>query len=495
MGFRGRGAKQAPGDFQVPKYSRSAGVTAYRRRRRRSRVFRAIVAVILITIIGSAALLFGRAYFDYEKLPFDIPELPSRTEGTYSAESQTEVKPATMRVASAGDIIMNSSVVDSGRLESGAYSFNHLFAHLTHELVTFDLRTLSQETAMAGSAYGFGYTWPLNAPQELGRAEVASGFNVILHATDHTLDTGYEGVHNELSWWHAELPNTPILGIAEPDPVANPGLSDYVNNVFTVEKDGFRIAILNHSVGIVDNDRHVVSALDEEKVRQDVLKAKDLGAEMIIACPHWGQENIGEVTEEQERFAHLYADLGVDVIVGTHPRVLQRAEIIQGANGHRCVCFYSLGCLTSSLNHENFLGGLAEFTLSRAEGGSCAVTGAVIKPIVTYRAGGDAYTTYLLSDYNDDLAWAGWDGITRDTFQTRCREILGEGYNADTCELVLIAEPEPEPEPAPEPAEGQAEPAAEEAPAEGAPAEEAPAEEAPAEAASTEEAAPEEAQE
>jgi len=444
------------------------------------KIFKAVIAFVLIAIIGSAAVLYGRAYFDYENLPFDVPELPSRSSEGVEAATGTEIKAATMRVASAGDVIMNSSVVDSGKLESGAYSFNHLFTHLTHELVTFDLRTLSQETAMAGSAYGFGYSWPLNAPQELGRAEVASGFNVILHATDHALDTGYEGMHNELSWWHAELPNTPVIGIAEPDPVANPGLSDYVGNVFTVEKDGFRIAILNHSVGIVDNDRHVVSALDEEKVRQDVQKAKDIGAEMIVACPHWGTEGTYEVTEEQIRFAHLYADLGVDVIVGTHPRVLQRAEVLQGANGHRTVCFYSVGCLTSSLNQENFLGGLAEFVLSRAEGGGCSITSATIKPIVTYRAGGDAYTTYLLSDYTDELAWSGWDGISRDTYQARCQEILGEGYNTETCELRLIAEPEPQKEETSEeaPAEGEA---AEEAPAEEAAAEEAPAEEAPAE--------------
>ena len=494
MGFRGRGAKQAPGDFQVPKYSRSAGVTAYRRRRRRSRVFRAIVAVILITIIGSAALLFGRAYFDYEKLPFDIPELPSRTEGTYSAESQTEVKPATMRVASAGDIIMNSSVVDSGRLESGAYSFNHLFAHLTHELVTFDLRTLSQETAMAGSAYGFGYTWPLNAPQELGRAEVASGFNVILHATDHTLDTGYEGVHNELAWWHSELPNTPVIGIAEPDPISNPGLSNYVDNVFTVDKDGFRIAILNHTVGVVDTDRSVVSALDEAKVRADVEKARSLGAEMVVACPHWGHEGVPEVTEEQRKFARLYADLGVDVICGTNPRTLQPVEVLYGSDNHKTVCFYSLGCLVSSLNHENFLGGIAEYTLERMDGGRCRVRSAVLKPVVTRRAEREAYTIYFLSDYSDELAAIGWDNVSKETFQQMCTDILGSGYDPATCtykvDLGIPEDSAPAQETPAEPAPAEEAPA-EPAPAEEAPAEEAPApaEEAPAEAAPVEEAA------
>ena len=167
---RGSGGAQ-PGDYQVPKYSRAAGVTVYRRRRRMSRIFRAFVAIVLVSIIGSAVVLFGRAYLDYDNLPFDIPELPNHASADIGSESTQTVRAAKMTVASAGDIIMNSPVVESGRQESG-YNFDHLFTHLNHELVAFDLRTVSQETALAGSAYGFGYTWPLNAPQELGRAIV-----------------------------------------------------------------------------------------------------------------------------------------------------------------------------------------------------------------------------------------------------------------------------------------------------------------------------------
>jgi hypothetical protein len=313
----------------------------------------------------------------------------------------------------------------------------------------------------------------LNAPQELGRAEVASGFNVILHATDHTLDTGYEGVHNELAWWHSELPNTPVIGIAEPDPISNPGLSNYVDNVFTVDKDGFRIAILNHTVGVVDTDRSVVSALDEAKVRADVEKARSLGAEMVVACPHWGHEGVPEVTEEQRKFARLYADLGVDVICGTNPRTLQPVEVLYGSDNHKTVCFYSLGCLVSSLNHENFLGGIAEYTLERMDGGRCRVRSAVLKPVVTRRAEREAYTIYFLSDYSDELAAIGWDNVSKETFQQMCTDILGSGYDRATCTYKVDLG-------IPEDAAPQQEAPAEQAPVEEAPAEPAPAEQAPA---------------
>lgn len=433
---RGSGELQTRGDYGVPRYSRSAGITSYRRRRRRSRLFKVVVALILVAIIGSAAVLFGRSYFDYKNLPFDIPGLPTHDD-VVQTEAAVPKSPAQITVASAGDVIMNSSVIGTGLKESGAYDFDHLFSHLSHELKTFDLRTVSQETSLAGSAYGFGNISPLNAPQELGRAEVEAGFNVILRACDHTLDVGYDGIHTELYWWHSEQPNTPVLGIAEPDPIAHPGLSDYVSHVFTVVKDDFRVAILNHSVGVSDNDKSVVSSLDVEKITEDVQKARELGAEMIIACPHWGVEGSQEVTEEQMTLARLYADLGVDVIVGSHPRVLQRVEVLQNAEGHKTLCFYSLGCLISSLDANNFLGGLAEFTFARDDQGTCSVASAVLKPIVTHRAAGDQYATYFLSDYTEELAWSGWDAITPQTYSDRCAEILGEGFNRDTCELVI----------------------------------------------------------
>ena len=466
-------APRGTDDYQVPRYSRAAGIGSYRRRRRRNTAFKVFVCLLLAGIIGGAALLFGRAYLDYGNLPFNIPEVPNQSSENGEEGSTRKLYAAQMTMASAGDVIMNQPVVESGLRDSGAYNFDHLFVNISHELVNFNLRTVSEETAMAGSIYGFGQDFPLNAPQELGRAEVASGFNVILHATDHTLDTGYEGVHNELAWWHSELPNTPVIGIAEPDPISNPGLSNYVDNVFTVDKDGFRIAILNHTVGVVDTDRSVVSALDEAKVRADVEKARSLGAEMVVVCPHWGHEGVPEVTEEQRKFARLYADLGVDVICGTNPRTLQPVEVLYGSDNHKTVCFYSLGCLVSSLNHENFLGGIAEYTLERMDGGRCRVRSAVLKPVVTRRAEREAYTIYFLSDYSDELAAIGWDNVSKETFQQMCTDILGSGYDRATCTYKVDLG-------IPEDAAPQQEAPAEQAPAEEAPAEPAPAEQAPA---------------
>ena len=423
------------------KYSRSQGISTYKKRRRRNRAFTVVVVIVVLAIVAGGVALFGRQLAGFELPSVKLPTASAPEQGSGGEKKEEEVvlvEPSQISLAFAGDVIMNSAVVDSGSDYSGTYNFSHLFTHLTPEISGHDVRALSQETAMAGNSYGYGNYNPLNAPTELGTAEVNAGFNVILHATDHAADTGSEGIHNELLWWHNNNPSIPVVGVAEPDLAGNPSLSDYVNNIYIFEKSGFKVAILNHSTDVGEDMRGVVNPLDEEKVAADVAKARELGAEMIVACPHWGNEGDTEVSEEETHFAQVYANHGVDVIVGTHPRVLQRTEILTGPEGHQTVCFYSLGCLIESIGADNLLGGIAELTLTRDAQRTYHVTSAKLKPIVTNRASGTDFTSYLLADYNDEASGGSWDGQSREALNERCAEILGGGYNRETYELSLV---------------------------------------------------------
>lgn len=426
-----------PASSTSPRYSRSAGVVSYRRRRRRNRITKTITTLFLLVIIGGAAFLLGRQVVGQTELPLGMPVNESES-SEQASEAAPVMQPVEVGIIGTGDVIMNSAVIESGRTETGTYDFSHLFSHLKDEIKSFDVRMVSQETALAGSKFGFGYQNPLNAPQELGRSEIEAGFNVILRATDHTLDTGFEGLHNELSWWHSEFPNIPVLGVSEPDTNANPHLSDYVDNVYIFQKEGCTVAILNHSWGIEGEEQGAVSPLDEDRIKKDVQKARDAGVDLIVACPHWGEENNAEVHEEEREFTRVYAEQGVDVIIGTHPRVLQSAEVVENSQGHKTVCFYSLGCLISSLDGDSLIGGMAEVNVQRDSEGKCKVTSAKLKPTVTHRSSGEEYTTYMLKDYTDELASSSWDsGLTPEAISKTCKEVLGEAYNEDACELVL----------------------------------------------------------
>lgn len=441
------------------RFSRAQGIDSYKRRRRWGRVWRVLIGLVLIGIIGGASYLFGKQYIDAEKIPFDLPGLESEPPAVEQEEAAApvEVQPASMSLLASGDVVLDGVATESGHRESGAYEFEHLFRQIMGELREYDVRIVAQEPAIAGASYGFGGEHPLNAPQDLGRAEEKAGFNVVLRANDHALDTGAEGIHNELVWWEDNLKNLPVLGIADEQPENNPTLANYVSNVYIFEKDGFKIAILNHTSNIEENSKGMVSLLTPEKIAADVTRARELGAEMIIACPHWGEENNSEVVDEQKEFARTYAEQGVDVILGNHPRVLQPVEVLEGPGGHKTVCFYSLGCLINGQSDANALGGFAELQLARNDQGVCEVTSARLRPTVVHRAQAEDFRTYLLSDYTDDLCYSSMDSwITVDEWNRRCEEALGDGYNAENMEFVVnLGGASPAQEPAEESSEKQ----------------------------------------
>ena len=419
------------------KYSRTLGVDSYRKRRRWNRVWRVLVILILVGIIGSASYVFGKQFVGKDAVPLDLPDITAPLQ-TSSGSANTVVtppaptiQPATISIVSSGDVVVEGAVTESGRLDTGAYEFDHLFKRIRGELRDFDVRIVQQEDVIAGGDFGFGASNPLNAPQELGRAEEHAGFNVVLRANDHSLDTGEEGIHNELVWWRDNLPEVPILGLADKDPQNNPMLANYVSNVYLYEKDGFKIAILNHSDNIPDESNGMVSQLTDEKIKEDVAKARNQGAEMIVACVHWGEENNGNIVESQEHFAKVYANEGVDVVFGTHPRTLQPVEFVE-SGGHRMLCFYSLGCLITGQGDNSLLGGFGEVELTRTNNGEYQISSARLRPTVTHRSNGEDYNAFMLSDYRDEDCWNSWDGwITVDEYNRRCSEALGNGYNAE----------------------------------------------------------------
>lgn len=428
---------QRPSEASYARFSRSAGVDHYRRKRFHGRAFKAFVTIVLLAILGGVGFLFSRQAFNAPLLPSDSTSGQTTEEALALVHPGMAAQPAQMNLVFAGDVIMTDPIIESGRLETGAFDYDHLFRHLTETLSSYDVRAVSQETCPPGWVNEFGMEYSSGAAQALGRAEADAGFNVILHASDHALDNGPDAIRPELEWWKNEYPSVAVLGMANPDPEANPELNDYVNNVYLFEKDGLKVAVLNHTIGVFEDQRAYLSALDEQKITHDVRQAHEAGANLIVACPHWGDEYSTEPSDYEMEMAQLYANLGVDVIVGTHPRVLQRVDVLEAEDGRRTVCFYSLGCLTSDLEGQNLLGGLAQVTLERYGDGSYGVSSATLKPVITRKGERENYTTYLLADYTDELAQT--DGYywlpTPEDAANICTDILGEGYDRDAAEL------------------------------------------------------------
>ncbi len=357
-------------------------------------------------------------------------------------EAAKEVKPASIDVMMIGDVLMHDELVSSGNLGNGNYDFGFLFEHIQPYIDAADLRILNQETVMGEPESGFGYRQgnlgPIfNTPTALADTEASIGFNAILKAANHVYDMGYSGLAHELDYWKQNYPEIPVLGVDNPGPDYD-GSQDYVHRVYIYEHDGMKVGILNYTWATNENpnpstDAQYVSYLSPEKIHEDVQKAREAGAEMIIACPHWGVEYTTITSDEENQYAAIFCNEGVDVIFGAHPHILQPVELLQNKEGHKTVCFYSTGNFVAAggMETNSLIGGIARCTLERKKDGTYQVSAASLVPTVICYTVGPNMSAWPITEWTDALAAQSHRPDCTPAYATSfCQDLFGNAYDA-----------------------------------------------------------------
>jgi poly-gamma-glutamate synthesis protein (capsule biosynthesis protein) len=300
-----------------------------------------------------------------------------------------------------GDMLIHEGVYKSGLQDDGSYNFDHLFKQILPDIEAADIRIVNQETILGGTELGLSGYPAFNSPYEIADAEVKAGFNVVLHATNHTIDKGLKGVNNCMEYWRTNYPQINVLGI-------NASKEEY-DSIYVYEKDDFRIAILNYTYGtngiaIPSANPYVVNLLDEDKIRTDVAKAREM-ADLVVVCPHWGTEYVYTPDSWQVKWTNLFLEVGVDVVIGTHPHVIEPVEVKTREDGHQMLVYYSLGNFVSNQDKSpRMLGAMAKVNMVKDDTGAYVKSYQVI-PLVTQKLFGKSLiTTYKLSDYTQTLA-------------------------------------------------------------------------------------------
>lgn len=334
---------------------------------------------------------------------YDVGEKTQALAAENAAEAASEVT-----LIMVGDILLHTPVAESGVQRDGTYDFTALFANVKDEIAAADLALVNQEVIIGGEALGITGYPSFNAPYELGDALVEAGFDVVLHATNHTLDKGKKGVTNCLSFWAEQYPHIAVLGINESQEAQD-------HNIFVYEQDGIRVAILNYTYGtngipMPSGMPYTVNLLEEKKVAADIAKAKTM-SDFIIVCPHWGTEYQLTPSAEQARWTQIFLENGVDLVIGTHPHVIEPVEWVRDGNGNEMLVYYSLGNFvnwTSSSGKgiaDRMVGGMAEVTIAREPEGDVAVKSYGVEPVVCHLSqGANGVTTYFLSEYTQEMA-------------------------------------------------------------------------------------------
>lgn len=339
--------------------------------------------------------------------PIVTPLATATPEPTSTPEPTPTPEPPAIQLVMVGDMLMHERVMESGLQEDGSYSFDHLFVHVQEQIEAADLALVNQETILGGTEIGLtGYPC-FNSPYELGVAEVEAGFDVILHGTNHALDKGKRGATNCMDFWEETYPDIAYLGI-------NRSQEAQDSDIYVYEQDGMRIAILNYTYGTngistPEGMPYLVNYMDEEKILAD-LKLAEEQADFTVVCPHWGKEYYLGISSSQKKWTKLFLENGVDLVLGTHPHVIEPVEWVQDENGHKMLVYYSLGNFVNGTSGtgdgvmNRCVGGLADVTIGRDESGAVAILEYAAIPLVCHIDEGEAYTVWYLEDYTEELA-------------------------------------------------------------------------------------------
>lgn len=355
----------------------------------------------------------------------------SSEDGTLPTDSGNVVDPngyTEMTLLSTGDLMYHSPQIEAAyNSADGTYDFSPTFKYIREVVADADYSVINFETTLAGSEYEYS-GWPtFNSPDEGFEAVIDAGFDMMLFANNHCYDKKLPGVLRTIKMFEN-------AGVDYVGAKANTSDKSYKN----VTVNGITLGILNSTddlsygatgtrtvngitldSGDLDHlDVFNLSLLDQfyAETAKRIKSLRDGGADLIVYYIHWGNEYSLEHNETQAAMAKKLCDLGVDVIIGGHPHVVQDAEIITSSTdpSHKTLCFYSLGNFVSNQNRltlgdtankeytENGL--MVKLTVRKYNSGECLVTNVETIPLWVHRYRDTAKMNYIVVPLESALA-------------------------------------------------------------------------------------------
>lgn len=271
---------------------------------------------------------------------------------------QEIVKDYKMSLFAVGDALIHDAVYEDAKTnEIGSdgyyiYDFKEMFTEIKPLATAHDLAFYNQETIIGGKNLGLSNYPRFNSPDEIGLDMIDAGFNIVNLATNHIVDKGIEGALYSINFW--ENQNIYTTG--------SYSTPEKRNNIKIAEKNGITYAVLGYTYGtnglpIEEGYEHIVNLWDvygensyedyKEIVKKDVEAIRDK-VDVLIVSMHWGNEYIHTPSVYQIDAAKFLASLDVDIIIGTHPHVIQPIEFIDDT-----LVIYSLGNFVSAQEGTN----------------------------------------------------------------------------------------------------------------------------------------------
>lgn len=309
----------------------------------------------------------------------EVPSGPTTT--TSSTTTTTTEARIAITIAAVGDVLPHESVVESALdPATGSYDFRPVFAPVASYLSRADYAVANLETRLAGSEEGYtGYPL-LNSPLSLAYALKLAGLDLVTTANNHALDQGGDGLVTTLE--QLDRIGLPHVG-------TNRSAKERATP-FIVDIKGIKVAFLNYADWLnglsppEGQETYAVAALDVDSVARDAAIARMWGAEIVIALLHWGDEYERTPNEVQREIAEAILGRGVDVILGSHPHVIQPIEHVLEYENWRMkdkYVVYSVGNFLSAQRERYRDSGLIAYVHIEKVGLRARVTGISYLPV------------------------------------------------------------------------------------------------------------------
>ena len=270
-----------------------------------------------------------------------------------SAKSQSQQTSADrISLLFIGDIMGHDEQIWSAEnRETHLYNYDDVFQYIKPVIAGADIAIANFEVTLGGPPYT-GYP-QFSSPADLAVACKNAGIDYLVTANNHAADRGKKGIISTIN-------KLDSIGIPHTGTFLNSSCRDSLTPLM-IHKNGTSIALLNYTFstnGIIVPEPVIVNMLDKELITRDINEAKDKNADIIILFLHWGTEYDTIPSKTQTDLAVYFQSIGVDMVIGSHPHVLQKmVRTKNNVTGNDDVVIYSLGNFVSNQRKPKTDGG------------------------------------------------------------------------------------------------------------------------------------------
>lgn len=275
--------------------------------------------------------------------------------------------PGDITLLFAGDAMQHQAQLDQAKLRGGGkrYDYSQCFDLIAPTIKEADYAVVNLEVPLGGGPVYRGYPC-FSAPDSYAEALKEAGFDLFLTANNHCLDSGMKAARRTLSALDSlKLDHTGTFT----DSLARLKEVPLIKDI-----KGYKVAFLNYTYGtngIPAREGMEVALIDRDRMAKEIALAKEKGAEIIVTTIHWGVEYVLTQNKNQEALAQFLLDQGVDLVIGSHPHVIQPMMVVENEKtGKKGLVVYSLGNFISNMKTADTRGGaLVRAVIGRDETG------------------------------------------------------------------------------------------------------------------------------